>query len=251
MLKTHFPYAEGGLDAALDALEDDAVFLEQYARTEYKKIKGETCTPVEFWKTQPRALIHRLLRLWLSELLNSDFIPDFDMMERFCSAIHSPENEPKHILSAGLGENKIAVRSGQVLFVSPSPPSVCWDYRKQPRIQWGKYALSAELNDFSGSIPKLDDKFSTVFDADEFPAVIRVEAWEHADKMIPFDAKTPKNMKKIFTDAHIGSAERFQIPLFKNADSSVVWVPGVKHSDFAKITNQTRKIVSFRAQEDR
>ena len=62
------------------------------------------------------------------------------------------------------------------------------------------------------------------------------------DRIQPFGLKGTKKVKSFFIDEKIPGKERGRIPLLVDQES-VLWIPGVKLSDRARVTNRTEKVL--------
>ena len=71
-LFTRVPQGFFGITASLEALEEDAAFLEQEARRCFGEIRGKSDTAAEFWRKLPGALQTRVLRLYLSACIGRE-----------------------------------------------------------------------------------------------------------------------------------------------------------------------------------
>jgi len=73
-----------------------------------------------------------------------------------------------------------------------------------------------------------------------FPLVVR--NIRPGDRIQPFGLKGTKKVKSLFIDEKIPGKERERIPLLVDQES-VLWIPGVKLSDRARVTNRTEKVL--------
>ena len=73
-----------------------------------------------------------------------------------------------------------------------------------------------------------------------FPLVIR--NIRPGDRIQPFGLKGTKKVKSLFIDEKVPRNERGKIPLLVDQES-VLWIPGVRLSDRAKVTNRTEKVL--------
>ncbi len=65
--------------------------------------------------------------------------------------------------------------------------------------------------------------------------------WESGDQLQPFGLNGHKKVSDLYTDAHIGTAERQNFPVLCSAEE-VIWVAGVRRSAAAPVTENTRII---------
>jgi len=73
---------------------------------------------------------------------------------------------------------------------------------------------------------------------------IKIRKWRFGDRMIPFGMDNPKKLQDVFTDAKIPKDIRKKIPVVCE-DNKIIWVAGVKRSDAAKITGESKEILKM------
>ena len=81
-IQNRFAFAKQGFIRSLEALNLDADFLEQSAEKEYKNIRHHQQLSLQGFKKLHPALQHRVIRLFLSERLQQDYLPDADLLKR-------------------------------------------------------------------------------------------------------------------------------------------------------------------------
>jgi tRNA(Ile)-lysidine synthetase-like protein len=96
----------------------------------------------------------------------------------------------------------------------------------------------------------LSDKFDpqmisdtvTVFDAEQLPAVLILSKREDGDKIIPFGNKRRVKLKKLLTEQKLTAREKEHLIVLRSNDGTIIWVPTIRHSAFANVTEGTRKV---------
>ena len=132
------------------------------------------------------------------------------------------------------------------IYREPKPlETINWDWGKSPEITVGDYKIKADFAavDNIDLLKKGNDVF---FDAEFLPNVLIVRSWRAGDKMIPFGKNTPVKLKKIFVDRKISSDDKNKIPLLSLSDNTIIWILGVRRSNFAVVKTDTKQIVSFK-----
>ena len=64
--------------------------------------------------------------------------------------------------------------------------------------------------------------------------------------MVPFGRENPVALKKLRVDAKIPA---LLVPPVLKAGNQIIWVPGIRRSDFAPVTEKSR-IIRFFAEKD-
>jgi len=238
------PTAATGLVKAAKTLEVDARFIEECAQEKYSLIADKDITQLKFWRSLAPALRARVLRYWLSALLNMDFVPTYDLIERFQKAlIQKAGKEGRQILVPLTNDNFIWLHRGEVgltydEFVETE--ECIWDWREQDHISYDgrKFKLSLSEN-FD---PKMIGATVTAFDAEYLPDILILSKREIGDKMIPFGNKRQVKLKKLLTERKLTAKEKEKQIILRNDEGKIIWVPTIRHSSFATVTKETTKV---------
>jgi len=78
-------------------------------------------------------------------------------------------------------------------------------------------------------------------DADQLSLPLLLRHWETGDQLQPFGMNGHKKVSDIYTDAHLGRAEREKFPVLCTAEE-ILWVCGLRRSIAAPIAANTRNI---------
>lgn len=235
------PTAASGLVKAAKTLEVDARFIEECAREKYSLIKDKDITPSKFWCSLPPALLARVLRYWLSDLLSVEFVPTYDLIERFQEALR--QKGGRQILVPLTNDNFIWLHRGEVgltydEFVETE--ECIWGWRDQDKISYDgrKFKLTLSEN-FD---PKMIGATVTAFDAELLPEVLILSKRKVGDKMIPFGNKRQVKLKKLLTERKLTAKEKEKLIVLRDDEGKIIWIPTIRHSSFATVNKETAKI---------
>lgn len=229
---------EAGLFRSLDALADDAEFLEvETARRFREAPEGERAT-FSFWRKQPPAMRIRLLRRFIAEESGRDFIPNRALLERFDALLAAPSPEARLL---ELDADRALLLRGETLSLrNPEPPPAgpaAWEWKRTPEFRWNGFLLRAE----AAAAPAVPGDNAALFDADRLPDRLIVDRRRAGDRMVPFGESSPRALKKLRTAR--GLPSEFAHPVLRGADNEIYWAPGIRHSDHAKVTEETEHTV--------
>lgn len=248
-IRRAFPFAEAGILQSVRTLDEDAAFLEDAADQAYASLSALSAP--EDWRALPPALLPRVLRRFLSDKAGCDIVPDSRLIERFRTTLACPDNGRRRLIPiAGQKDFRLAVRGDKVECVQrsarPPLPDAPWDIRKTNRLEFGSFALTAELVP-PENLLFTTDKSTAYFDASMLDAPLTVGIWRAGDRMIPFGRKTPVLLKKLFSDAGAPPEWKRTLPLLRNSRGAILWAPFVRNSAFAPVTRDTKQAVKFLA----
>lgn len=107
----------------------------------------------------------------------------------------------------------------------------------------GSYAFaqgSLEISAVSG-FNGVPHAFEIYVDADQLSLPLILRHWETGDQLQPFGMNGHKKVSDIYTNAHLGRAERENFPVLCTAEE-ILWVCGLRRSTAAPIAANTRNI---------
>lgn len=254
-IDAEIPYALQGILHSLRNLQEDAAALEGMASVLFEELKAtRAVSDTKFWLSIHNAVRSRLLRLFISDAIGSDFVPDSNLIERFnaelaASNADPSSGEPIAIPLKDTPDFFISIEKSSVFMRKHTPPSkeTTWNWRETPSIIWGLFELTAHIDDTKISHKK-SGSMACFFDASYVPDAFIIKEWEHGEKMVPFGKKTPILLKKLFSDAKISAHDKNQIPVLHNSETQeIVWIPGVKNSNFAPVSDDSELILVITA----
>ena len=232
-LEERFPGSLKGMERSLNALEDDADFINSVVAS----LPEEKKRSISFWRTQHNAVKFRLLR----EL--TGVLPTHDLLERINRELEKSSFELRRI-PVGSGV-EIFMRNDTIEKGTPPPekvPSVFWQWRKNPVITAGKWR-------FTLSLPETMEKCSehcAYFDGEKLPDLLEIAPPLPGERMIPFGSRSEKKIKKLRTDRRIHAETPFPV---LRGEGKVFWAVTVRHSALAQVTPGTRQIVKIEFEE--
>ncbi|WP_176013251.1 tRNA lysidine(34) synthetase TilS [Victivallis sp. Marseille-Q1083] len=241
-LYRRFPPARRGFQRALEALECDAIYLEERAAEAYREIAGEAATPLAFWQQLHPALRGRVLRLFLSARLHRDFIPPAALLQRLSTSLAQPA--PCTIPLNG--QVRLRLAYGQLTVETPPagmpPETIVWSWRQVRQISWHNCRFEVQLLTATPPLPLPPDQ--ALFDAARLPDQLLLTTRRPGDRLTDFNGRRLK-VKKLLIDAKIPHAKRDGLPLLRT-EREIIWLPGLRHSNFAGTDASTRLFALFR-----
>jgi tRNA(Ile)-lysidine synthase len=237
------PTAATGLIKAAKALEIDARFIEEMAHAKYSLIASQQITRLKFWRTLAPALRARILRYWLSDLLKVEFIPNYDLLERFQTALEQKSNH--QLLVPLTNGNFIWMHRGELGLTLANATEAgldenVWNWQQLNTIRYGDKIFRITIEELFE--PEKINSENAAFDADLLPAKLILSQRKTGDKMIPFGGNNPVKVKKILTGHKLTTTEKDNLPVLRIDDNTIIWLPGVRHSNFAPVSEKTTRV---------
>ena len=230
-LYREFPRARASILTAIRAISDDAEALDNAAEEAFRQASRLDGLDLEALAKTPRALLPRILRLWLD-----GHIPDRHLIERLRTMLDTPGRFAKSGRipvegGAGLLWKDGMLKKNEARQIRKESP-VLWDYRAVPAVRFGQTVLRFRGEDKvdTNALPSGTD--AVVFDSAEFPGNLLIAARRSGDAMTPFGSAHSVPLKKLFTDAHVPAAEQPMRPVVRDAakPEDILWIPGVRRS---------------------
>ncbi|CAM3099352.1 tRNA lysidine(34) synthetase TilS [Paenibacillus sediminis] len=97
----------------------------------------------------------------------------------------------------------------------------------------------------------IHSKNEAIFDADKLNFPLTVRSRLPGDVMKVMGLNGSKKVKDIFIDDKIPPSMRHQIPIVTDASGTILWIPGVRRSVHAAVTQQTTSILYMRLEDIR
>lgn len=237
-----FPDCDKAMLKSLNALEKDADFIEEQAAKIFTEIKGMKSVEIAKLKKMHPALIVRIVRLWLSYQMGEDYIPTADFIQRFENEIAKSKESGERRTIPVLASTALAFEKGLITYehdfetVIMSLNVVIWDWRKKPKVKYNGYEFTAFLTDSLAKSFFLERTHQVVcFDADNFSDNLIIRSREPGDELVPFKRNSAVTVKKLLEDTALKTREKSDVPIVTNPEGEILWVPGVRRSNFAVI----------------
>lgn len=233
------PFSASGFESSLNVLELDADFLETEALKAFETI------PQTQWLTLHKAILVRVMRLFISDAIGKTFIPDANFMKRLADAA----SIQKDSLIPLQGQHDNFLRISKKGFsieesLSETPEKIDWDFRNQNECTFGNARLEVSFTT-KDNLHTFDHQ-NAYFDANQLPDILTISTFEQGDTMIPFASSSPKKLKKIFTDEGISRFERTNFPILRTPKNEIIWIAGLRQAEFARINAQSDEIAIFK-----
>jgi len=230
-----FPWSRAGVRRALDALTDDAAFIEAAAADYYAS--GDPGS-AEFWKSAPRALRPRLMRRFLRDGLGREVIAGAVFLERFDAELGAAGESGARFVPVRESLS-LCLHDGRVEIARETPADVEWKWRETPVLIWGAWRLERRFE----KRPDASGVDCACFDASAVPELLTVGAPRPGERMIPFGRKRPETLHKLRIDRGVGAIP--PIPVLRAFSGEVWWACRVRRSAFAPLTADTDQAVCF------
>jgi len=232
------PGSGAGIFHSLDAVEDDATFLEAEAERRYREASAKERASFAFWTSQPPAMRVRLLRLFVAEASNRDYIPNRALLERFDALLAAPSPEARLLrLDAG---RTLLFRNETLELKQEEPPECApavWNWQTTQELVWNGFRFRAEV--IATPVPGTAD--TAVFDADALPRELVVDRRRSGERIVPFGENAPRSLKKLRTGRGLPAED--PRPVLRGPEGELLWAPGIRHSNLARVTAATERIV--------
>ena len=94
--------------------------------------------------------------------------------------------------------------------------------------------------------PLPDETLSETFDRDQLHLPLRWRRWQQGDRMAPLgmDGHT-KLVSDLFTNAHYLPIEKQMAWVLEDAQGQILWIPRLRMSHLARVTDQTRHTITI------
>ncbi|MBR2427065.1 MAG: tRNA lysidine(34) synthetase TilS [Lentisphaeria bacterium] len=240
-INQHIHYAEGGFRAAYQALSQDAEYLQQTA--DALPLSDDRT----FWEQLHPAIRARVLRRYLTDYFQCDMIPSQTLLLRFAAALKQ-KNSCQRLPVPGKKEF-LYVDKNKVCILKPEPlsaglPDVSWNWQNDKTLIYGNMVFTAE---YVNTIPDHTSENECYCDADQLDPVLFFAPPQQGETIHCFGSNSSRKLKKLFTDAGISALEKKSYPVLRTVDHEILWIPALRRSSLAVCTENTEKIVRFRA----
>jgi tRNA(Ile)-lysidine synthase len=244
---TQIEHSEQGIMHSIKALEDDADFIEREAKMRFKAVSSLKKVALSFWTNIHPALRIRVLRMWLSKQIGEDIVPDRNLFMRFNEEVIKKSSSGEKILIPINEKIFIKFQKGHCAIaknkVKKESPALEWDWRINEKINFGEISLSAKIVPIQEVDLEKPEKNAAYFSANKLPSELFVRSWIPGDRMIPFGGDSEVKLKKLFTDKKISAEDKMRYPVICLPDKKIIWIPGVRRSNFGPLSNLSKHAV--------
>ena len=119
----------------------------------------------------------------------------------------------------------------------------------------GGWTMSAQMVDDLDSAREPTDelglKLVERFDADALGHELLVRTRRQGDVFRPLGMNSEKSLSDFMKDAHVPARWRDRLPIVVKASGEVAWIVGWRIADWAKITDDTRRVIEIRCAYDK
>lgn len=232
-------------------LRDDHRYLEQLAKERLNEVtlsqqSDSFGLSVPAFLAMPKALQTRMIRLVLNYL--------YGQIPPSVSSIHIEDlldllrgDKPSAQLDFPAGLR--VIRSYDILqFTYRQKGNGTYAYRHGLQVPGETVlpagVLCAEIQKINQNDPYDGDEFVCDADLVHFPLAVRTK--QAGDRLRPKGMKGSKKVKDIFIEQKVCRQRRACWPVITDADEQILWVPDLKHSDYAAVSKETRRLLILR-----
>lgn len=189
------------------------------------------------------ALQRRLIKLILNCSSNPRQMLDFPQVEEILTVI---AQEHPTVIQLDIGEGWIVRREYEEGYIGPAvPASIHFAYivaELESGVTIRETGDRVRLERLEGAVPSAKaDRNEACFDFGQLKFPLRIRSRQPGDLMQPHGLNGTKKVQDMFVDAKVPRSLRDKIPLLEDGDGRVLWIPGIRRSGHALVTEHTRK----------
>ena len=110
--------------------------------------------------------------------------------------------------------------------------------------------LTAEVLSEKPSNGEISRNGSTVyFDVAGLKPPLVARNWRQGDRFVPFGSSGSKKVHDIFIDEKVPVSQRGEIPIIRDSEG-IIWIAGIRRSNRARITDDTKTVVKISHREE-
>ena len=137
-------------------------------------------------------------------------------------------------------ERTLVLRNESVSFLRNPPANpAAWRWRELPETMWNGFRLTVEPVSTAEPVTL----YEALFDADALPDELILDRRRDGDRLVPFGEAKPKPLKKLRCDRKIPAGS--PLPVLRTNAGTILWAPGIRHSNHAAATPATARLVRF------
>lgn len=224
-----------GLLQSLKVLTEDADYIDREALKVYHQCLDRPYKQLKrhLYTSQHPAMKVRVLRLWLSEFLDSSFIPNKRLFNRLDTELANTNNNVLIPITGTYPNTFIKLSAQDIeLYHSPQKSSqkqITWNWQKHKQLTWNDITLTARVTtcapqDFHHS----DESTFSIPRSHINNNSFLIREWQPGDKMVPFSHSSEVKLKKLFNSAKV--KDKTSLPLICLTSGEIIWIPFIKRS---------------------
>ena len=232
-LKSFFPRVETHAQRFSRLAKDENAYLNEAANESWKTLKGPLDSLSTGVSDLNPVLGRRVMRKWLNE---AGIPNDFELVERLLGT-RSPTK-----ISAGGRILESTCGYWWVTTAERPTPSTLEVGRPVIVPEWHQAQLRLDILGQAKENEYSDGNTVAYFDATQIEHPIQVRGFNPGDRFQPFGLAGSQKLKKLFIDRKIPAPLRLHWPIIE-CNGKILWVVGLRRSDYAPISNTTTKII--------
>lgn len=195
------------------------------------------------------ALQRRLIKLILNYLSYSTSSLSYESIERVREAINhhattSKINIGDHLWCFLEYDTMRFIHTLDVERLNGELPQINIPY-ESTQLSFGEWDININISQQQQIVT---DRYTAIFDAHEliFPLIVRTK--KAGDRIHVQGLSGTKKLQDLFVDAKVPSIHRLQYPIICDQER-LIWVPGVRRSNVALVSNETKAYVMIHAKQ--
>jgi tRNA(Ile)-lysidine synthase len=255
-IRKEFPDLDKALLKSISALETDADCLENHSLKIYSEIKFRVKDlnriPLELIENIHPAIQSRFFRYWLTDILEYETIPTADFLNRFNRSLTKYDTKDGRQIQIPLDKDISVVLEKETVSVMDNSNeswlhhTVEWDYINQKSLEWEDYVFNcSEVSAVDDEKLRNQSHNIVFFDELQLPDKLIIRKRIPGDRIVPFGKESEAKVKKLLQDTDLMVEEKKNIPIIADPQGNIIWVPGVRRSNFANISDLTANILRF------
>ncbi|MBP1932479.1 tRNA lysidine(34) synthetase TilS [Ammoniphilus resinae] len=197
------------------------------------------------------ALQRRMIKLIFSYLLQEQQNLGFIHIDQVCGWIREGRTSTELVLPHGLFAWK---EYDDIIFSFEQYPKQNQEYIYKVLIPGNTYikelgvSIDTRLDSWSDTVSNVsEDRFTAVFDWEAIQGDLILRTRKTGDRMTLLGMSGHKKVKDIMIDAKVSRGHRELLPLLCD-QKQILWIPGLRRSNLAVPTPQTKQILTVRIQ---
>lgn len=222
-LYAEIPPSRPGFRRAMDAIAQDADFLEKHAE---KLFQSGSVNQISYYRELHPAMAIRVLRRFVCRELEQEITLSGTFLRRFQQLIaQDPPWQlplpPNWKLYAANGTLKLCADTSPI----PEAMDQVWQWKLHPVITFGNWTLKAEL--FSGTLSHYPNTLAA-FAVHSLPEELQLTTRRAGDRLETSD-RIIHRVKKLFNENKIPLWDRQNYPLLRKKEQ-ILWIPGIRRN---------------------